>query len=196
MTNPNLEQFAAAQKANAEVMANLLRTAFGGLEKLTALNLNTGRDLFDTSVANAQKLMAVKDPAEVSKLGTTLAQPGVEKLVAYSQNVYDLVTSLQKEVSAVVESQYQAFTKNAATAAEQAKTAPVGGDVFAAALNSVIEASNKAFENMNAAAKQMADLAETNVKAAAEAAAKATPVAAAAPAEAPAAAKPAAAKKK
>lgn len=189
MTNPNFEQFAAAQKANADVLANLLRTAFAGLEKLTALNLNTGRDLFDTSVANAQKLMSVKDAAEASKLAPALAQPGVEKLMSYSQNVYDLVTSLQKEVSAVVESQYQTFTKNAASAVEKAKTsAPVGGDVFAAALNSVIEASNKAFENMNAAAKQMAELAETNVKAASEAAAKVAPAAAAPAAAAPAAA--------
>lgn len=190
MTNPNFEQLAAAQKANAEVLVNLLRTAFGGLEKLTALNLNTGRDLFDTSVANAQKLLSIKDPAEASKIAPTLAQPGVEKLVSYSQSVYDLVTSLQKEVSSVVESQYQTFTKNAVSAVEKAKSsAPVGGDVFAAALNSVIDASNKAFENMNAAAKQMAELAETNVKAATEAAAKVAPVAApAAAAAAPAAA--------
>ena len=39
MTKPNMEQLAAAQKANAEVMMALLRTAFNGVERLTALNM-------------------------------------------------------------------------------------------------------------------------------------------------------------
>nr|MBL8412112.1 phasin family protein [Dechloromonas sp.] len=38
MSNPNIEQLAAAQKANIEVMTALLRTAFNGVERLTALN--------------------------------------------------------------------------------------------------------------------------------------------------------------
>ncbi|MBL8418032.1 MAG: phasin family protein, partial [Dechloromonas sp.] len=37
MSKQNLEQIAAAQKANAEVMVALLRTAFNGVERLTAL---------------------------------------------------------------------------------------------------------------------------------------------------------------
>lgn len=33
MTNPNIEQLTAAQKANAEVMVALVHTAFNGVEK-------------------------------------------------------------------------------------------------------------------------------------------------------------------
>ena len=42
-TTPNLEQLAAAQKANAEVMMALPCTAFNGVEQLTALNMAASR---------------------------------------------------------------------------------------------------------------------------------------------------------
>ena len=42
MSSPNFEQIASAQKANAEVMTALLRTALNGMERLTALNMAAG----------------------------------------------------------------------------------------------------------------------------------------------------------
>ncbi|HEX6736538.1 MAG TPA: phasin family protein [Azonexus sp.] len=169
MSNPNFEQLAAAQKANAEVMMSLLRTAFTGVERLTALNLAASREFFNNSVANTQQLLAAKDANEVAKLNSELAKPGVEKVVDYSRNVYDLVTQMQKEITTVIEAQYSSFTKNASSAVEKAKTAPVGGDVFAATMESMLNASNKAFDNMNSMAKQLSDIAEANLQAATKA---------------------------
>ena len=54
MNKPNMEQLAAAQKANAEVMTALLRTAFNGVERLTALNMAASREFFNNTVSNAQ----------------------------------------------------------------------------------------------------------------------------------------------
>ncbi len=92
----------------------------------------------------------------------------------YSRNVYDLVASMQKEVTAVMEAQYSDFSKNASSAVEKATaSAPVGGDVFAATMKSMLGASTKAFDNMNAMAKQLTELAETNMQAASTATGKA-----------------------
>ena len=64
------------------------------------------------------------------------------------------------------------------------RSAPVGGDVFAAAMNSVISASNQAFENLNSVTRQLSEIAEANVQAATKAATVASkPVAAKAPAK-------------
>ncbi|MBL8440879.1 MAG: phasin family protein, partial [Betaproteobacteria bacterium] len=63
-TTPNLEQLAAAQKANAEVMMALLRTAFNGVEQLTALNLNTARSVLEDGVSGAKALLGAKDVQE------------------------------------------------------------------------------------------------------------------------------------
>ncbi len=174
MNKPNMEQLAAAQQANAEVMMALLRTAFNGAERLAALNMAASRDLFNNTVANAQQLLGAKDAAEVAKLGSDLGKPNVDKWVDYSRSVYDLVASMQKEVTSVMESQYSSFAKNATSAVDKATaSAPIGGDVFAAAMKSMLSASTKAFDNMNAMAKQLSDVAEANITAASTATTKA-----------------------
>lgn len=176
MSNPNIEQLTAAQKANAEVMTALLRTAFNGVERLTALNMAASREFFNSTVANAQQLLAAKDAAAIAKLNSELAQPNVDKLMEYSRSVYDLVSEMQKEVTSVMESQYSTFTKTAASAVEKAKaSAPVGGDVFAATMQSMLGASTKAFDQMTTMAKQLSDIAEANVQAAGKAVAPAAP---------------------
>jgi len=168
MSTPNIEQISAAQKANAEVMMALLRTAFNGVERLTALNMAASREFFNNTVANAQQLLAAKDVNEVAaKLNTDLTKPNVDKWMDYSRSVYDLAAQMQKEMTSVMEAQYSTFTKTANSAVEKAKTsAPVGGDVFAATMQSMLNASTKAFDNMNSMAKQLTDLAEANMQAA------------------------------
>jgi phasin family protein len=174
MSTPNFEQLAAVQKANTEVLLTLLRTAFNGVERLTALNIAASRDFFNNSVANAQQLMGAKDAGEVAKLNSELAKPSVDKWMEYSRNVYNLAAEVQKELTSVVESQYSSFAKNATSAVEKATaTAPVGGDVFAAAMKSVLNASSQAFENITAATKQLTDIAEANIQAATSATTKA-----------------------
>ncbi len=167
MSNPNIEQLTAAQKANAEVMMALMRTAFNGVERLTALNMAASREFFNNTVANAQQLLSAKDANTVAKLNSELAQPNVNKLMSYSRSVYDLVSEMQKEVTGVMEAQYSTFTKNAESAVEKAKaSAPVGGDVFAATMQSMLGASTKAFDQMTSMAKQLSDIAEANLQAA------------------------------
>ncbi len=174
MSNLNLEQLANSQKASAEVMMTLVRSAFNGMEQLAALNLAATRELFNASVANTQQLLSVKDPKELGKLSSELAKPNVEKMTEYSRRVADLVTSMQKEITSVMEAQYSSFTKNASSAIEKTTaTAPVGGDIFGAAMKQMLEASTKAYDNMTQMAKQMTDIADANVKSVSSATAKA-----------------------
>ena len=174
MNNPNFEQLTAAQKANAEVMTTLLRTAFDGVERLTALNMAASREFFNNTMAGTQQMLSAKDPQAVAKLNAELAQPNAAKWMDYSRSVYELVSEMQKEVTSVMENQYGSFTKNINTAVEKAKTsAPVGGDVFAATMQSMLSASTKAFDNMTGMAKQLSDIAEANMAAAGKVAAPA-----------------------
>ncbi len=178
MSSPNFEQLASAQKANAEVMTALMRTALNGVERLTALNMAATRDFLNNSMSHTQQLLAAKDVNALGKLQSELAQPGMEKMMDYSRSIYDLVSDMQKEVTAVIESQYSAFAKNANAAVEKAKVAtPVGGDVFAAAMQSMLGASTKAFDQMNSITKQLSNIAEANIEAAGKASGAAKPTA-------------------
>ncbi|MCE1239229.1 MAG: phasin family protein [Azonexaceae bacterium] len=165
MSNPNLEQISAAQQANADVALAIVRAAFNGIERLTALNIAATRDFLSNSLSNTQQILSAKDAGSVAKLNGDLAQPNLEKLMEYSRNVFELTSELQKEVSSVIEAQYGTFAKNTAGIVEKATAgAPVGGDVFAAALKSVLNASNQAFEQLNSVSKQLTDIAEANLQ--------------------------------
>ena len=90
------EQFAAANKTNIETLLTLANTAFASAERLAALNLNTARSLLEDGVANTKALLAAKDVQELTNLQISLAQPVVEKAVAYTRSVYEITSQTQE----------------------------------------------------------------------------------------------------
>ncbi len=160
-------QFANANKTGVEALLTIANTAFASVERLVALNLNTARTLLEDSVANTKSLLAVKDAQELVSLQTALAQPSLEKAVAYSRSVYEIATQTQGELAKVYEAQVTEIKNTVASALDQAvKNAPAGSDVAVAAVKSAIAAANSAYDNMTKAAKQVAEMAEANVAAA------------------------------
>jgi phasin family protein len=168
------EQFAGANKANVETLLTIANTAFASAERLAALNLNTARTLLEDSVNTAKTLLAAKDVQELVGMQTALAQPAFEKAVAYSRSIYEIATQTQDEFSKIFDSQFVEINKNVTSALDKAaKSAPAGSDVAVAAVKSAIAAANSAYETMNKAAKQVAEMAEANVAAATSATVKA-----------------------
>jgi phasin family protein len=168
------EQFATTGKANVEVLLSLANTAFASAERLAALNLNTARTALEDGVANAKTLLAVKDVQELVNLQSSLAQPAVEKAVAYARSVYEIATQTQEEFSKVMEAQLAELNKAVAAALDKAaKSAPAGSDVAVAAVKSAIAAANSAYDSVSKAAKQVAEIAEANLDAATSATVKA-----------------------
>jgi phasin family protein len=168
------EQFAGANKANIETLLTFANTAFASAERIAALNLNTARTLLEDSVNTAKTLLAAKDVQELVTMQAALAQPAMEKAVAYSRSVYEIATQTQDEFSKIFDSQYIEINKNVTSALDKAvKNAPAGSDVAVAAVKSAIAAANSAYETMNKAAKQVAEMTEANVAAATSATVKA-----------------------
>ena len=174
------DQLVSANKANVEALLTLANTAFASAERLATLNLGVARSALEDSVANVKTLLGVKDAQELLSLQSTLAQPAVEKVVAYARNVYEISAQTQEEFSKVFEAQFAELNKNIAAALDKAaKSAPAGSDVAVAAVKSAIAAANSAFDSMNKAAKQVVEITEANVAAATNATVKAVGAAAA-----------------
>ena len=168
------EQIAAANKSAVDSLLTLANTALASAERIAALNLNTARSALEDSVANTKAMMGVKDVQEALALQTALAQPSVEKAVAYSRSVYEISAQTQEEVTKVFEGQFSEFQKQVSGLLDKvAKSAPAGSDVAVAAVKSAIAATNSAFDSMNKAAKQVAEITEANVAAATNATVKA-----------------------
>jgi phasin family protein len=170
----NPEQFAAANKAAVDSLLSVANTALASAERIASLNLETARSVLEDSVSGAKALLGAKDPQEALSIQASLAQPSVEKAVAYSKSVYEISTETQEQLAKMVEAQFGDFQKNVASMLEKAaKSAPAGSDVAVAAVKSAIAAANSAFDNLNKAAKQVAEITEANVAAATNATVKA-----------------------
>lgn len=168
------EQFSAANKAGIETLLTFANTAFASVEKLAALNLNTARSLLEDSVSNTKSLLAVKDAQELVSLQASIAQPALEKAVAYSRSVYEIGSGVQAEFSKIVETQIGELNSTIASVLDKAaKSAPAGSDVAVAAVKSALAAANSAYESINKAAKQVVEMTEANVEAASKATVKA-----------------------
>ncbi len=168
------EQFAATNKANIESLLSLANSAFASAERLAALNLNTARTLLEDAMANTKTLLSAKDVQELVALQTAMAQPLVEKAVAYNRSVYEIASQSQEEASKLIEAQIADLNKALAAALDKAaKSAPAGSDVAVAAVKSAIAAANSAYDSVSKAAKQVAEIAEANVAAATSATVKA-----------------------
>lgn len=158
------EQFAAANKAGIETLVTLANSAVARAERLAALNLNTTRAVLEDGVAGAKTLMAVKNPQDLNEVQAALVQPIVDKAVAYSRSVYEIVAEGQQELVKLFETQIAELNKTVAAALDQAsKSAPAGTEGVFSAIKSAIAANNSAYENVSKTVKQLTETAESKL---------------------------------
>jgi phasin family protein len=169
------EQLMAAQKANVETLFGLTNKAFEGVERLVELNLQMAKAALGEAGDNARAAMSVKDAQELVALQASLLQPTAEKAAAYSRHVYDIAASTNAEVAKAVEAQIGDAQKKFMGLVDSAsKNAPAGSENAVALMRSAVAAANNAFESVQKAAKQAADVAEANMQAMTATAVKAT----------------------
>lgn len=163
------EQIQSANKANVEAVLSLAATQFAALEKLANLNANAIRAAFEDSLANTRALLGAKDVQEFVNLQSTLAQPAIEKAIAYSKSAYEVATEANSELSKMAEKRIAEWNENFVSILDKAtKNAPAGSDVAVAAVKSMLAAANSAYDNLSKVAKQATEIAEANVTAATE----------------------------
>ncbi len=168
------EQFASANKSTVDTLTTLATTALSQIERLSTLNLNTARSVLDDSIAATRTVLAVEKPQDLTSLQATLAQPNLDKAVAYGRSVYEIFTEGQQEVAKLFEAQ-AAELKNTFTDAldKAAKSAPAGSEPVFAAAKSALAAADTVSDNVSKATKQATEIAEANVDAATKATEKA-----------------------
>ena len=169
-----VEQVVAANKANVEALFGLTNKAFEGVERLVELNLLAKAAM--TEVAEGTKAaLSVKDAQELLALQAGLLQPSAEKAVAYGRHVYDIAASTNAEVGKVAEAQIAELQKKFLAGVDTAiKNAPAGTESAVSLVKSAMAAANNAYESVQKATKQAADIADANFQAVTNTAVKAT----------------------
>ena len=173
MYNPT-EQFAEINKASVANATRLAALSIENAEKLFKLNLNAAKVALQQSVEGAQAAASVKDVQEMMALRAKYAESGVQTALSYSRTLYDLASEAQAEYSSMAEELWANYTKGVASFVDKAsKSAPAGSDAAVNAFKSTFAASTAAFDQFQKATKQVVNLADASVRAAAANASKA-----------------------
>lgn len=179
------QQVLARQKAAVNSLVAAQTAMFAGFEKLVDLNMKVVKATLDEATQRTQQSVEVKDAQEAAALAQSLVQPGAEKVLAYSKHVFDIVSGVQAELAKLGEEQVSEGRQQLADAVEQlVRNAPAGSEGAVSLLKSSLATANSAYESMTKAAKQAAEVAESNLNAAANATFKAASDAAEAAAKA------------
>jgi phasin family protein len=157
------DQFAAAGKAGFENFMAVARTGFAGFERIVELNVATAKSMFEDASDNARAVLEVKDPKDFFAFNASLAQPAIEKSIAYSKSFYNIVTESQSALRKSAEEQANATQKEIAALIDKSlKNAPAGSEPAVAAVKSAVAAATSAYDNATKIVKQAVEIAESN----------------------------------
>ena len=160
------EQLIASQKANMATFFGLTSKAFEGFEKMVELNVAASRAALSEAAAHSQALLSAKDAQELFTLQSGMLQPMAEKAAAYNRHLYNIAGSTTAEMSKTFEAKAAEFQKGINSLMESTvKNAPAGSESAVAMMKSAASAANNAYESVQKAVKQAADMAEANMKA-------------------------------
>lgn len=159
----NTAPFAAAQKAQLDVLLGLSAKAFEGVEQITALNMQAIKSGIEEAAETSVAVLALKDPQAVFAFHASLMQPAAEKAAAYGRKVGEIVSATKAEVDKVVAEQSAGAQKSFLDALEAAtQNAPEGTAGGLALFKSALSAANDAFDGIQKATRQAAEAAEAN----------------------------------
>lgn len=178
--NPTFDftPFAQASKTSVDQIFGVANAAFQGVEALTALNLQATKTLLSELAEGSQAALSARSPEDLIKLQTALLQAAPQKAAAYSRQVKEIVESSFAEQRAAAEAKIAEVQSQFVDAVSgMLKNAP-GAENTVALVKSAVAASNNAYESVNKASKQVAEVVEANVTKLTETATKANRAAA------------------
>ncbi len=169
------EQIVTAQKSQIETLFGLTGLAFEGVEKLIELNTQVAKAAMTEASQTIQAALSVKDAQELMALQAGLIQPAAEKAAAYGRHVYEIAASTGAEVNRVAEATAaDAQAKFMSVVDNAVKNAPAGTENAVALVKSAVAAATNAYESVQKAGKQAAEVADANFQAMSTTAVRAT----------------------
>ncbi|WP_031407741.1 TIGR01841 family phasin [Thiomonas sp. FB-Cd] len=157
------EQMIAAQKSQLEAIFALSGKAVEGLEKMVELNMQTLKTAMHETSDATMAALSVKDIQELTALQPNLAQPMAEKLLSYSHHLYEIASGTQAEFAKAIEANVAEAHKKMQSVVDTAvKNAPAGSETAVAMMKSALSAANNAYDTVQKASKQAAEVVEAN----------------------------------
>jgi phasin family protein len=166
MINPT-EQLSKLSLNGFEALFRAAQISLDSTERLVKLNFELSKQSLEENVKLTRELSSLKTPQEALTRLNRLATQNLEQAVANSRSVYDIVSETQAELGKIAESNFNELNKSVISNIDLlSKNAPAGSETAVNALKSGIAAGAAAINSMTKAAQQVAEFADSSVKAA------------------------------
>lgn len=162
------EDFSAIQKAQLNTLLKYTDAATQATEQWIELNMRTAKAGMAEVLDQVRALAGAKDVQELSALQTSFSQANTEKLSGYARAAYGLATDTYGQINKLAEGQIAEANRSLAAVIDKAaKSAPSGSEFAFAAVKQAVTTANQALDAVSKASKQVADMTEATVSAAA-----------------------------
>ncbi|MBN9425433.1 MAG: phasin family protein [Burkholderiales bacterium] len=163
------EQLLQLHKSTLDALHAATLASIEGMEKLATLNLQAARASIDESTDALKSAFEIKDPKQLADYATGTVQPAADKVAAYYKHVYEIANSTGTEIAKLFEQQFAEGNKQLYAAIDSlAKNAPAGSEGVVTLVKQAVSAANTAYDQVSKATKQVAEMAEANIAAAAK----------------------------
>ncbi|HJV06539.1 MAG TPA: phasin family protein [Chromobacteriaceae bacterium] len=168
------DQFTKFSLTGFENALRFAQISLDGTERLFKFNLDSAKQSLEENVQAAKDLAAATDPQDAFNQLNKLASRSIDKAVANSRGVYEILSTTQTELAKLAEENLGTFNKSLISAIETAaKSSPSGSDAALNAVKTSIAAAAAAVNSFSKAAQQVAEFTDSSVKAASSATADA-----------------------
>ncbi|QDQ25199.1 phasin family protein [Chitinimonas arctica] len=157
-----------------ELALKVARIGIDSTERLLKLQLGAAKEALEDSARTAARLSEVKDPQSAMAVRAELTEQAMGNMLGLSRNIYELAAQTQAELAQLSEIRSGNFQQSLMSNFDRiSKATPAGSDILSASLKSSVAAGQAAFDSLNKAARQVAEFADTSLKAASTATAEA-----------------------
>lgn len=165
--NVPTQQLLSSQQKNFDNLIAVQNHLFSGFEQLVNLNIQVFKSSLDDIAAKSQQVAGLQDVQQAASFATDLTQPSAEKVLNYGKSVFEILNTVQKEITQLTEKQIADNQQQAAELVEQlAKNAPAGSESAVAFVKSGLVAAGNATDTLLKASRQASELNQANVNAA------------------------------
>ncbi|MCF8179373.1 MAG: phasin family protein [Sulfuritalea sp.] len=157
------EQINSANRASIEIFTTFANSAFTGVERFLALNMNAARNFLEEGSTTSRSWLAAKSLQDVVALQASVAKAEADKFGTYASRIFDIANKTREEMSQLAETRVSEINARLDQELDNmAKSAPAGADLAVVALRSTLAVASSAYRDMSKAAKQFNEMAEAN----------------------------------
>ncbi|NTV71341.1 MAG: DUF2309 domain-containing protein [Azonexaceae bacterium] len=159
---PYLEHLSASHEASIDELQTAIETVLSSAGKLSRHHLD-----------HLRSLLSAQAGTDLSRLSADLAQPAIERNLAYFRGLYDISSEALSAFTTLGEQQHERLQRSISASLDSYAKSNAHHDAAVAAVRSAVSAANTVFSNANKAARQVVEITDASVNATTSATARA-----------------------